>query len=109
MINISFLYGFLLCAIIALCVSIWIIALKYVKKEVKPVRNHVDLYFDEHFRNIIKEWDILGRGEVKNWTQQISKRLDTVGDYIGKLKESRKHLDQRMSKLEEAIASLEVI
>jgi peptidoglycan hydrolase CwlO-like protein len=70
---------------------------------------HVELYFDEHFRDIINEWDLTNRTKLKDWKKDMSKRLDDVGTDIDKLSKFRKSFDPRLDKLESEMKKLEVL
>jgi len=99
----------LLIAVVLLIIS-WFIALGWFillrrKKSLEP--SHVQLYFDENFRSIIGEWDLVTRDRVKEYKKDINKRLKVVGKDITALESNKKVLDKRMVRLEKTIARLE--
>ena len=75
------------------------------KKKMEP--SHLQLYFDENFRNIIGEWDFTTRDKVKEFKKDISKRLVIVGSDIDTLEKNRIKLDKRMDSLESKMKKLE--
>jgi hypothetical protein len=75
------------------------------KKRKEP--SHLQLYFDENFRNIISEWDFTTRDRVKEFKKDISKRLVIVGGDIDNLEKNRMKLDKRMDSLETKMRKLE--
>jgi peptidoglycan hydrolase CwlO-like protein len=75
------------------------------KKKAEP--SHLQLYFDENFRNILSEWDFATRDRVKEFKKDISKRLTSVADDIDVLDKKKVKLDKRMSKLELKMKELE--
>jgi hypothetical protein len=75
------------------------------KKKMEP--SHIQLYFDENFRNIIGEWDFATRDRVKEFKKDISKRLVIVGGDIDNLERTRVKLDKRMDSLELKMKKLE--
>jgi len=82
----------------------WFIRLRRIKRE-EP--SHVELYFDENFRTIIGEWDLVTRDRVKGFKKDIGKRLNVVGKDIMALETTKKVLDKRIGGLEKTIARLE--
>lgn len=105
--SVDFLYGFLFFGILMLVLLVLYWSYKTIRKEIKPVPSHVQLYFDEHFKDIIKEWDIMNRTDVKTWCNDISKRLNIIGKGVEKVKNFRKGFDPRLSKLEATVKGLE--
>ena len=75
------------------------------KKKSEP--SHIQLYFDENFRNIISEWDFATRDRVKEYKKDISKRLAIVGGEIDNLEKNKIKLDKRMDGLELKMKRLE--
>ncbi|UCH88697.1 MAG: hypothetical protein JSV49_10665 [Thermoplasmata archaeon] len=86
---------------------IWLFLYVWRKLRERGVR-HVELYFDEHFRDIVKEWDLVTTPSMKDWTKDMSKRLDYVGKDIDKMMDFKKSFDTRLNKLESELDSLEV-
>jgi hypothetical protein len=85
-------------------VFFWYLSLSK-KKKTEP--SHIQLYFDENFRNIISEWDFTTRDRVKEFKKDISKRLVIVGSDIDGLEKNRLKLDKRMDSLESKMKKLE--
>ncbi|MFO8051607.1 MAG: hypothetical protein R6V01_07915 [Thermoplasmatota archaeon] len=103
-------YMTLLSVAIVLLVISWFVALVWLiqlrrKKRAEP--SHVELYFDENFRSIIGEWDLVTRDRVKEYKKDIGKRLQVVGKDITALETNKKVLDKRIGGLEKTIARLE--
>ncbi len=95
-------------AIILIIVLVYLI-IYYIRKRREARMEHVSLYFDEHFRDVIKEWDLVSRSKVKDWSIDMSKRLEDVGTDIDKLVKFRKSFDSRLDKLEAEAKKLEVL
>lgn len=84
------------------------IALSYRRKRlILSGVDHVKLYFDENFKNIINEFDLVGRSKAKSWKADMAKRLSIVGKELEKLKDFKKSFDPRLSKLEKEVKRLE--
>jgi peptidoglycan hydrolase CwlO-like protein len=96
------LIGLLLLALVL--TFLWFLDLNKKKKR-EP--SHIQLYFDENFRNIIGEWDFSTRDRVKEFKKDITKRLTSVGGDIDILDTKRKKLDKRMDALEQKMKGLE--
>jgi hypothetical protein len=103
-------YTILLLIAFVLLVLAWFIALAwYIRlrriKKLEP--SHLQLYFEENFRSIIKEWDFVTRDRVKDFKKDIGKRLMVVGTDITALETNKKTLEKRMVGLEKTIDRLE--
>ena len=94
----------LLLVVAFILVLLWFISLMR-KREGMP--SHVELYFDENFRKIIDEWDLVSRDKVKEFKKDIGKRLGKVDDDISTLEKKRKNLDKKLNMLEKQIDTLE--
>ncbi|MGA1793119.1 MAG: hypothetical protein ACMUHM_04140 [Thermoplasmatota archaeon] len=95
---------------IAALVIAWFIALGWFihlrrKRKLEP--SHLQLYFDENFRNIMGEWDFVTRDRVKEFKKDIGKRLLVVGNDITTLETKRTTLEKRMTGLEKTITKME--
>lgn len=98
------LIGILVLALVL--VIIWYFQLAR-KKRKGP--SHIELYFDENFRGMIGEWDLVSRDRIKDFKKDIGKRLESVGSDIGILEKKRSDLDKRMSALENKMSEMEGI
>jgi len=74
-----------------------------------PTKSHVNLYFEERFPDIIREWDLITRPKLDTWVSSMSTRLDKVGKDIFTVKSFRKTLDSRFDKLDERVKTIESI
>ena len=99
---------FSIIVIILIIALIWLI-ISYVRKRREARMEHVGLYFDEHFRDIIKEWDLTSRAKVKDWSKDMGKRLDGVKKDVDKLTAFRSSFDSRLDRLESDVHKLEVL
>ena len=95
--------------IVALVVA-WLLALGWFihlrrKRRMEP--SHIQLYFDDNFRNIMGEWDFVTRDRVKDFKKNIGKRLHVVGNEITTLETKRNSLVKRMNGLERTLNKLE--
>ncbi|MBN1390107.1 MAG: hypothetical protein JXA22_05640 [Candidatus Thermoplasmatota archaeon] len=96
--------GLLLVALVL--VMIWYLQLRK-KRKMEP--SHIELYFDEHFRGMIGEWDLTSRDRIKEFKNEMGKKLGKVGSDIENLEKRRTTLDKRMSTLETQLGELEGI
>lgn len=106
--DVEFLYGFLFAIVLLMVIAIWLWAMWRIKKAIVPVPSHVELYFDEHFKDIVKEWDLQSRTDVKTWCAEIGKKLDSIGKGLEKIKKFRSGFEPRLEKLESTLNKLEV-
>lgn len=71
------------------------------------VPSGVELYFEEYFESIVRNWDILTRSKAESWSADMGKRLDAVGKDVGKLGAFSKGLNARLDNLERLVDRLE--
>jgi hypothetical protein len=69
--------------------------------------SHIELYFDENFRKIMAEWDLVTRDKVKVFKKEMSDRLEKIGGDISNLEKRRKDLDKRLSAVEKGMERME--
>jgi hypothetical protein len=103
--------GMLFLGIIAivLIIALVYLVIAYIRGRKEARLQHVELYFDEHFRDVINEWDLTSRTKVKDWSVDMSSRLDSVGKDIDKLSKFKNSFDKRMDTLEADLDKLEVV
>lgn len=77
------------------------------KKKKTQGPDHLELYFDEHFRNIIDEWDLMPRSKVKTWKKDMNRKLKVVNRDIETLKSKKVSLNTRLNGLDKEMRSLE--
>ena len=95
--------------VIILIIALVYLIIYYIRKRKAARMHHVELYFDEHFRDIINEWDLATGTKVKDWEKDMGKRLDNVGKDIGKLLSFRKTMDARLDRLDTDLRKYEVL
>jgi uncharacterized membrane protein YukC len=78
-----------------------------LRKKRKEMPSHVELYFDENFRGIMSEWDMVTRDRVKSFKKDIGGRLAKVGSDIDEMEKTKKKLESRMSSLDREMSKLE--
>jgi len=105
-----FLLGLLIVLLLVggLLVSLW--ALREHRRRQAYARtgtSHIDLYFDEHFENIIRNFDLVSVSRFDSWSHDISTRLEGLGRDIEVLGNTRTEFNVRMNKLEKRISALE--
>jgi len=98
-------FFWVLIILIAIVVVYLIIAL--IRRGKVSRMKHVELYFDDHFSDIISEWDIVKRSQLSEWKRDMSKRLDSVGVNIDGLMKSRRSIDNRLGALEKELDKIE--
>jgi len=69
--------------------------------------DHIELYFDEHFRNIIDEWDLMPRAKIKTWKRDMNKKLKVINRDIEGLKKKRLSINSRLDTLGNEMGKLE--
>jgi hypothetical protein len=79
----------------------------HLRRKKKAMPSHIQLYFDENFRKIMSEWDMVTRDRVKDFKKDMNGRLSKVGDDITQLEKSRKKLDKRLAALDGEITKME--
>ena len=103
-------YTSLLTAVIVLLVISWFVALAWfirLRRRKREQPSHLQLYFDDNFRSIIGEWNLVTRDRAKDFKKDIKKRLEIVGKDISAMEANKKSLDKRMVGLENTITRLE--
>ena len=102
------IFWIVLIAILALAALIVLIsAIVSWRKKKAAGPSHIELYFDDNFRNIMSEWDMVTRDKVKDFKGDMTKRLKTVGSDIDLLYTKKKGLDKRMNTLDKKISKME--
>lgn len=101
--------GLTLAWIILIVLIIVVFGASYLRKKklIFAGTDHIKLYFDEHFKDIISEWDLVTRSKAKTWRADMAKRLSNVSRDIEKIKDFRKSFTPRLNKLEIEIVKLE--
>ena len=93
--------------IIGLVVWIVYILMKQSGERQATGPSRIELYFAENFRNLVDEWDLQSRGRIKTWRTDMTKRLNTVGSEIERLKTFQKTMDTRLDRLKREMVKLE--
>lgn len=69
--------------------------------------SHLDLYFDEHFPDIARNFDLVSTSRFESWSSAVSTRLASLSKDIDTLGRARRGIDGRMDRLEKRIAEVE--
>lgn len=106
--------AFFFVMIVALIIIVVYLVLRITRRRrisvpIFPTRSHVNLYFEERFPDMIREWDLITRPKLDTWVSSMSARLDKVGKGISTVKSSRKTLDLRLDKLDERVKTIESV
>ena len=96
----------LILAFVGSVIYIFFLILKARKKR-ESGTDHIQLYFDEHFRNIIDEWDLVPRTKIKTWKRDMNKKLKTINRDIDNIKKKRGGINTRLDTLEKGMMTLE--
>jgi hypothetical protein len=96
------LIGFLVLAWIS--VFIWFLNLR--SKKIKEP-SHIDLYFQDNFRSIMDEWDMVTRPKLKSYKKDLNQRLSKCGEDIDKFFSKRVEMEKRMTRLDRELTKLE--
>jgi uncharacterized membrane protein YukC len=78
-----------------------------LRKKRRALPSHVDMYFDENFRKIMDEWDMVSRDKVKSFKRSMNTRLTKVGKNIDDLEKSKRKLESRLGSVEREMERLE--
>lgn len=79
---------------------------KALEKKYGRVPDHVELYFEEYFDEMIENWDLVKEDELDDWLSDMRNRMDSVSDGIDELKGNKENIDQELNTVEERIESL---
>jgi hypothetical protein len=74
-----------------------------------PTTSHVQLYFEEHFPDMISEWNLITRPKLDTWFSNMAARLDKVEKDISTVKSSREVLDSRLDRLDARLTTMESV
>ncbi len=101
---------FLILVLILVCIIylLWLNPIR-INRRGSFRQDRIPLYFRSHFRDVIREWDIVSVENVKKWNERMNPRLDTIGDEIKKIVDYRKRFEPRIERLESKIEELEII
>lgn len=69
--------------------------------------SHLDLYFDEHFPNVVQNFDLVTSRRFDTWANGVTARLTTLSRDIDLLGKARRGLDTRMDRLEKRLGDVE--
>lgn len=69
--------------------------------------SHLDLYFDEHFPDVIRNFDLVTTSRFDAWSNSISSRLNGLSRDLDLLGKARSGIDSRMERLEKRLTDLE--
>ncbi len=80
-----------------------------VSMPIFPTASHVQLYFEEHFPDMISEWNLITRPKLDPWFSNMAARLDKVEKDISTVKSSRQVLDSRLDRLAARLTKVESV
>ena len=69
--------------------------------------SHLDLYFDEHFPNVVRNFDLVPSARFDSWANGMTARLATLSHDIDLVGKARRGLDSRMDRLEKRLGEVE--
>lgn len=78
-----------------------------LRKKYGRVPDHTELYFEEYFPTIMKEWDIVTQPRLQRWNKKTRQKMSTIDKDLDKIMKYRADLDGRMDSLEKDVDSLE--
>lgn len=109
-------------ALIGILIAVFVVALIYViiitvrdeysrreklRKKYGRVPDHTELYFEEYFPTVMKEWDIVTKPRLKRWNKSIRQKMSSIDKALDEITGYRKGLDGRIDALEKDVDSLE--
>ncbi len=93
--------------VLAFIYSLFLLISSVRKRKSGKAPSHIELYFDDNFRKIIDEWDLMPRDRVKEFKKDMTKRLTKVGTDLNTLENRRNSLEGRLSTVEKGMEKLE--
>lgn len=71
------------------------------------VPRHVELYFEEYFPTIVREWDLVTKPRLSQWRDGIKQKMTVIDADISHIQTYRNTLDTRLDRLEKDVTSIE--
>lgn len=93
--------------VIAFIYTLYLLIVSISRRRKGKMPSHIELYFDDNFRKIMDEWDLMSRDKVKDFKKDISKRLTKVGTDLETLEGRRQTLEGRLTAVEKGMEKLE--
>lgn len=78
-----------------------------LKQKYGYVPEHVELYFEEYFPTMIKEWDLVVRSRLGQWMDGIRQKMTVIDADLTHIQQYRNTLDTRLDRLEHDVNALE--
>lgn len=69
--------------------------------------SHLDLYFSEHFPNLVQEFDLVTTGRFESWIRGVTARVSQITRDVDLARSSRARLDSRLERLEKRLGEVE--
>lgn len=69
--------------------------------------SHLDLYFDKHFPDIVRNFDLVTGSRFASWSTAINARLGGLTRDLDTLGTARQGLDARLERLEKRLTDIE--
>lgn len=69
--------------------------------------DHMDLYVEEHFPAILRNFDLVTKRRFKDWAAEVDSRLGRVEKDLGLVDGFRERLDPRLGDVERRLDRLE--
>ena len=78
-----------------------------LRKKYGKVPDHTELYFEEYFPTMMKEWDIITKPRLQRWNKKTRQKMTSIDKNLDEIIDYRKGLDKRIDTLENDVSSLE--
>jgi hypothetical protein len=78
-----------------------------LKQKYGYVPGHIELYFEEYFPTMIKEWDLVVRSRLGQWMDGVKQKMVVIDADLTHIQQYRNTIDTRLDRLEQDVNTLE--
>lgn len=73
----------------------------------RPMESRVDEYLDRRFEQMVSEWSLMNKYQVRSFKEKKEKELDDQEDKVEDLKDFEHDMIDKLARLEERLNALE--
>ena len=78
-----------------------------LKQKYGYIPEHIELYFEEYFPTMIKEWDLVVRSRLGQWMDGVRQKMAVIDTDLTHIQQYRNTIDTRLDRLEKDVSMLE--
>jgi len=78
-----------------------------LKQKYGYIPEHIELYFEEYFPTMIKEWDLVVRSRLGQWMEGVKQKMTVIDADLTHIQRYRNTIDTRLDRLEQDVNMLE--